>query len=184
MNSIFNIFSQLKLHFFFGLFWEPHPMTYGNSQVRGWMGTVASGLRYSHSSTRSEYVCNLHHSSGQRWILISLSKAKDWTRILMDASWVCYYWAMTGTPNLHFLKYCFCILHFKRLNSVNSSGTFIVDYVIFFNVDNSLQIMEFDYFLFSLDFFFFFFCLIALVTSGIMWKDMVDVQIFLCCSWS
>ena len=34
-------------------------------------------------------VCDLHHSSWQRQILNPLNKARDWTRILMDASWVC-----------------------------------------------------------------------------------------------
>ena len=30
------------------------------------------------------HVCDLHHSSQQRWILHPLSKAKDRTHILMD----------------------------------------------------------------------------------------------------
>jgi len=34
-------------------------------------------------------ICNLHHSSWQRWILDPLSKAKDQTHILMDPSQVC-----------------------------------------------------------------------------------------------
>ena len=33
-------------------------------------------------------VCDLHHSSRQNWILNSLSKARDRTRNLRDASWV------------------------------------------------------------------------------------------------
>ena len=33
-------------------------------------------------------VCDLHHSSWQRWILNSLSKARDQTGILMDPSQV------------------------------------------------------------------------------------------------
>ena len=31
-------------------------------------------------------VCDLHHSSWQHWIPNSLSKARDWTSVLMDAS--------------------------------------------------------------------------------------------------
>ena len=38
------------------------------------------------------HVCNLHHSSWQRWILIPLSKARDWTCVLMDMSQVHYCW--------------------------------------------------------------------------------------------
>ena len=31
-------------------------------------------------------ICDLHHSSWQRWILDPLSKVRDWTHILMDTS--------------------------------------------------------------------------------------------------
>ena len=34
------------------------------------------------------HVCDLHHSSRQRWILNPLSEAQDRTCILMDAIWV------------------------------------------------------------------------------------------------
>ena len=44
-------------------------------------------------------VCDLHHSSGQRWILNPLSIARDWTHILVDTSRVCYGWARMGTPS-------------------------------------------------------------------------------------
>ena len=43
-------------------------------------------------------VCDLHHSSRQCRILNPLSKARDWTPILMGTGWVCYCWATTGTP--------------------------------------------------------------------------------------
>ena len=43
------------------------------------------------------HICNLHHSSQQHWILNSLSEARDRTHVLMDTSWVCHHWAMTGT---------------------------------------------------------------------------------------
>ena len=44
------------------------------------------------------HICNLHHSSWQRWILKPLSKVRDWTHNLMDVSRVCYPWATTGIP--------------------------------------------------------------------------------------
>ena len=44
-------------------------------------------------------ICNLHHSSHQYQIPNPLSKAGDWTQILMDISWICFHWATTGTPN-------------------------------------------------------------------------------------
>jgi len=43
-------------------------------------------------------VCDVHHSSQQCWILNPLSWARDRTRVLMDPSQVCYYWAIAGTP--------------------------------------------------------------------------------------
>ena len=62
----------LFLNFFFGLFAfsRPAPAACGDSQARGLIRAVATGL---------------HHSSQQRWILNPLSKARDRTCILMDA---------------------------------------------------------------------------------------------------
>ena len=34
------------------------------------------------------YICDLHYSLQQHWILNPLSKARDLTHILMDTSWV------------------------------------------------------------------------------------------------
>ena len=34
-------------------------------------------------------ICDLHHSSQNHWVLNALSEARDRTRILMNASWVC-----------------------------------------------------------------------------------------------
>ena len=44
------------------------------------------------------WVCNLHCSLWQCWILSPLSKARDQTRILMDTSWVHYRWTTMGNP--------------------------------------------------------------------------------------
>ena len=49
-------------------------------------------------------VCNLHHSSQQNQILNPRSKARDWTRVLMDPSQVCYCWVTTGTPEVTLKK--------------------------------------------------------------------------------
>ena len=46
----------------------------------------------------SSHVCDLHHSSRQHQILNLLSEARDGTRILMDASWIRFHCATTGTP--------------------------------------------------------------------------------------
>ena len=44
------------------------------------------------------WVCDLHHSSWQSWILNPLSKTRDRTCILMDASQIRFRWATMGTP--------------------------------------------------------------------------------------
>ena len=44
------------------------------------------------------FICNLHYSSWRHQILKPLSKVRDWTHILLDASGVHYCWATMGTP--------------------------------------------------------------------------------------
>ena len=49
-------------------------------------------------------ICDLHHRSWQCWILNLLSKARDWTFVLMDASQIRFHWATIGTPYFGILK--------------------------------------------------------------------------------
>ena len=42
-------------------------------------------------------ICNLHHSSLQRWVPDPLIKARDWTHILMETSRIRFHWATMGT---------------------------------------------------------------------------------------
>ena len=42
------------------------------------------------------HICNLHHSSVQRWILNPRNEARDQNRIFMDTSRVHYRFAKTG----------------------------------------------------------------------------------------
>ena len=44
------------------------------------------------------HVCDLHHSSRQRWILNPLSGARDRTRNLIVPSRICFPCSITGTP--------------------------------------------------------------------------------------
>ena len=46
------------------------------------------------------HVCHLHWSSWQCQTLNPLSRARDWTHILMDTSQVHLHWATVGTPYL------------------------------------------------------------------------------------
>ena len=44
------------------------------------------------------HICDLHHSSKQRWILNPLTEARDRTRNLMVPSLIRFHCATTGTP--------------------------------------------------------------------------------------
>ena len=44
------------------------------------------------------HIWDLHHSSWQGWILNPLREVRDRTHNLMDASWVRFHYATTGTP--------------------------------------------------------------------------------------
>ena len=47
-------------------------------------------------------ICDLHHSLQQHQILNpQWSEARDQIRVLMDTSWVHYFWAIMGTPIVH-----------------------------------------------------------------------------------
>ena len=77
---------MLIFFLFFVFFFRATPTAYGSSQDRGWIRDVAAGLHHSHNNARFQLLCDLCHNSGQRQILNPLSKARDWTCILMDSS--------------------------------------------------------------------------------------------------
>ena len=85
LEPYFPCFYLLSFLFFFFFFFplRATPGAHGSSQSRGQIGAVA---------------VSLHHSSWQRQILYPLSKARDWTHVFMDTSWVCYGWATMETP--------------------------------------------------------------------------------------
>ena len=49
-------------------------------------------------------ICELHHSSQQRWIFNPLSKTRDGTHILMDTSRIHFHCTSMGTPHSVFFK--------------------------------------------------------------------------------
>ena len=85
-------------------------------------------------------ICNLHHSLRQRWILNPVSEARDWTYILVDTSWVCYYWPTVRTPLfialfiesrlrkdarkwiIHCISLFICWCHFSQWNIIYFGG--------------------------------------------------------------
>ena len=50
----FSLLDPSKIWNFFCCLFRAIPETYGGSQARGWIGTVASGLHHSHSTAESE----------------------------------------------------------------------------------------------------------------------------------
>ena len=105
-NVTWFIFYIFYFYLFFVFFRAAHT-AYGDSQARGQIGAVASGLRHKHSNPWDlSYICNLHYSSRQHRILNLLSKARDPTCALMDASQICFCWATTETPSFYFEWIC------------------------------------------------------------------------------
>ena len=68
-------------------------------------------------------ICDLHHSSRQHWILNPLSKARDWTCILMYTSQIHFHWATIGTPRfLSWLLQWFLCLYSSLVLSFSVTG--------------------------------------------------------------
>ena len=89
--------------FFFFCPFRAAPPAYGGSQARSLIGAVAASLHQSHSNTRSEPVCKVHHSSWQRQIVNPLSEARYRTCTLMVPSRIRFQCATTtGTPQMNF----------------------------------------------------------------------------------
>ena len=95
--------SLLILLFFFFLvflsfFLRATPAAYGDSQARGPIGAVATGLHHSHSNTGPEPCLQPTPQPQQHRILNPLSEARDRTQVFMSTIPVRYCLAMKGTP--------------------------------------------------------------------------------------
>ena len=77
----------LFIYLFFVCF-RPAPKAYGGSQARGPIRAVAANLHHSHSNAVSKPCLQP----------TPLSKARDQTCVLMNASQIRFLWARTGTP--------------------------------------------------------------------------------------
>ena len=77
-----SLIEKMNLFFFLGLHpWHMEfPRLGVTSELQLLTYTTAT------ATLDSPWVCNLHHSSWQRWILNTLSKVRDQTSILMDIS--------------------------------------------------------------------------------------------------
>ena len=89
-----------SLGFFVCLFFRATLAIYGNFQARGRTAVAAACLHHSHIATWDpSCICDLNHSSLQRWILNPLSEARDRTCILIDTSRVCNPLSHNGKSN-------------------------------------------------------------------------------------
>ena len=73
------------------------------------------------ATSDSVLIYDLHHSSGQLWILNPLMEARDRTCVLMVPSWICFHCA---TQELHFslLFPCTFIFFFLQHSSTKNYG--------------------------------------------------------------
>ena len=94
-HSIFRLFLFVCLFLFF-VFLGMH-LGHRGFQSRGRIRAVATGLYQATAMPNLSRVCSIHYSSWQCQILNPLSKARDWTHVLMDASQIHFHWA-TRTP--------------------------------------------------------------------------------------
>ena len=99
--------------FFFLVFWRPHPRHMEVPRLG-----VELVLHYSHSNTRSELRLQPTPQLTASRILNPLSKARDWTYVLMDASQICLGWATAETP-IMFINCALCIEHCLKSHSIH-----------------------------------------------------------------
>ena len=81
VSHLWNIFFSSFLKFFL---FKAEPVAYGNSWARGWIGAAVKAYTTATAMPDPSPICDLCCSLQQLWILNLLSKAKDWTCILMD----------------------------------------------------------------------------------------------------
>ena len=102
MNSLNFCFIGKVFLFFFSFIFGSSPAAYGSSQARGQIRDAVASLHHSHSNARSEL-----HLQTTPQLVATLSKAKDWTHILMDTSWVLNPPSLNGNSSFSFLKASF-----------------------------------------------------------------------------
>ena len=97
-------------------------MAYGGSQARGQLELQLPAYTTATATWDLSHVCDLCHSSHQRWILNPLSEARDQTGNLMTTSRVYFCCATTGTPVCPVFVFTpFCLI----LNFLGSNRPFV-----------------------------------------------------------
>ena len=63
------------------------------------MAALCSICKFPGQGSNQSCICQPTPQPQQCWIVNTLSKARDWTHLLIDTNWVCYLWATMGSPN-------------------------------------------------------------------------------------
>ena len=74
------------IYLFCPFFFRVAPSAYGGSQARGQNLAVPMAYITARATSEWSHICDLQHRSWQYWILNPLSRARDGTCVLMDAS--------------------------------------------------------------------------------------------------
>ena len=64
------------------------PTAYGISEARDWIRAAAASLCHNHSNARAKLSVTYSEAVSSAGSFNPLSKAKDWTCIIVDASWI------------------------------------------------------------------------------------------------
>ena len=121
MGNLASLVIFQKCYFIIFLFlFMALPVAYGSSQARGQIEAAAAGLCHSHSNWGSELRLQPTLQLVAAPTLNPQCDTKDRTCILMDTSWVCYCWAMTGnapSPTFDKLYFHFHFIQFKIVDN-------------------------------------------------------------------
>ena len=89
--------SLIAFFFFFSFLFMAIPSAYGSLGARSQIGAAAEDYTTATATLDSTYICKLHHSLQQRWILNTL---RNYICILRDNVRPLTHWAITGAPIL------------------------------------------------------------------------------------
>ena len=111
--SLFYLFIELSISFFL---FRATPAANGSFQARCWIRAAAASLHHNHSNARSEpHLWLIPQLTGNARTFNPLSKPRNWTRIIMDISWVQLserQWELSGKFSTWVLSYT---KHFNKV---------------------------------------------------------------------
>ena len=113
-NSVVSVIQIVCIFFLGGVFLGLQPWHMEVSRLGVELELYPPACTTTTATRDLSFVCDIHQSSQQHWILNPLSKARNRTCLLMDASQICFRWATKGIPRF------FVFLFFTDVLSINS----------------------------------------------------------------